>query len=458
MYLIDQNFRPLSFCSSILCLLSLFILVVTIGTKATGSPLLISDPGGNNIDVNDSIIIDLSQQVCTGNFVEFDILMSSPDTVYALDLNVKLDLVNFAYNSVIAVEPYVIPSANLNAIDSTLRITAFGLQQFDDQTALIRVRLNNLGNAPINTTNISVVSSQLNGANCSFKILDYVSDTIFTVLGPNGSIDQPLTLPVGCNDSITYNFIPDSCYEVNDVVINGMSVGPVPTYTFTNISSDINLNVSFKSITPKIIAASGPNGCTVPTGSLSVVCGTDQLIEIKPDTCFIIDDVFVNGVSQGPISSFTFSNVQEPQVIFALFKEKISTITTVPDTGGAISPDTSITVTCHDTVQYSITPDSCYVLDDVLINGVSIGALTQVELSNVSENTTIEALFSPLGYVQGDGREDLNNDGIVDIADFLQFLAKFGQSCLCCPEDINLDGIVSNDDFLLLLAGYGLTF
>ncbi|MHC4615761.1 MAG: C25 family cysteine peptidase [Planctomycetota bacterium] len=48
---------------------------------------------------------------------------------------------------------------------------------------------------------------------------------------------------------------------------------------------------------------------------------------------------------------------------------------------------------------------------------------------------------------------DLNGDGVVDVTDFLQLLAVWGQSGV--PEDINGDGIVDILDFLELIASWG---
>ncbi|MHC4980933.1 MAG: GC-type dockerin domain-anchored protein, partial [Planctomycetota bacterium] len=48
---------------------------------------------------------------------------------------------------------------------------------------------------------------------------------------------------------------------------------------------------------------------------------------------------------------------------------------------------------------------------------------------------------------------DLNGAGVVDVTDFLQLLAVWGQSGM--PEDINGDGIVDILDFLELIASWG---
>jgi len=54
-------------------------------------------------------------------------------------------------------------------------------------------------------------------------------------------------------------------------------------------------------------------------------------------------------------------------------------------------------------------------------------------------------------------REDLNNDGLVNVPDFLLILGSFGSTCNACRPDFNDDTTVNTYDFLRLLAklGYG---
>jgi hypothetical protein len=50
---------------------------------------------------------------------------------------------------------------------------------------------------------------------------------------------------------------------------------------------------------------------------------------------------------------------------------------------------------------------------------------------------------------------DLNGDGLVNIADFIEFNSAFGSACSGCPSDLNGDGIVGVDDFLILNSLFG---
>ncbi|MCZ6834865.1 MAG: hypothetical protein O7G85_03750, partial [Planctomycetota bacterium] len=52
-------------------------------------------------------------------------------------------------------------------------------------------------------------------------------------------------------------------------------------------------------------------------------------------------------------------------------------------------------------------------------------------------------------------RGDNNLDGVVDVNDLLNLLAKWGLCAAPCTEDTDLDGDVDVDDLLSLLAGWG---
>jgi hypothetical protein len=49
---------------------------------------------------------------------------------------------------------------------------------------------------------------------------------------------------------------------------------------------------------------------------------------------------------------------------------------------------------------------------------------------------------------------DFNNDGFVDIDDYLLFVPLYGQQC-SCPQDLDGDGDVDIDDYLLFLPAFG---
>jgi hypothetical protein len=64
---------------------------------------------------------------------------------------------------------------------------------------------------------------------------------------------------------------------------------------------------------------------------------------------------------------------------------------------------------------------------------------------------------SGLGYVSivSGCPQDLTNDGLIDVNDFLMFNTDFGTSCTSCPEDLTGDGVVDINDFLMLNSAFG---
>jgi len=100
---------------------------------------------------------------------------------------------------------------------------------------------------------LSIISNQ-DDPNCDFlfsldnvslESLNYVPDyTITTSAGSNGSITSGNTLAQG--SSYTINVTPNSGYEIADVLVDGVSVGPVKYYTFNNLISDHSIQANFQ--------------------------------------------------------------------------------------------------------------------------------------------------------------------------------------------------------------------
>ncbi len=87
--------------------------------------------------------------------------------------------------------------------------------------------------------------------------LDMVA-TITASAGAHGSISPAGSLPVAKGDSLAFAIAPDSGYIVDQVLVDGKSVGPVNAYTFENIAvGSHTITASFKvapfTVTPSAI-------------------------------------------------------------------------------------------------------------------------------------------------------------------------------------------------------------
>ncbi len=69
------------------------------------------------------------------------------------------------------------------------------------------------------------------------------------------------------------------------------------------------------------------------------------------------------------------------------------TITATAETGGTITPTGATTAVQYSNKTFTITPNEGYIISDVLIDGVSVGAVTQYTFSSITANHTIAAKF-----------------------------------------------------------------
>lgn len=79
------------------------------------------------------------------------------------------------------------------------------------------------------------------------ELVQVVTYTITTNAGTNGTI-SPTSATVNAGDSQTFTITPDTGYHVEDVLVDGITVGPVAEYSFSNVTSNHNISASFEPI------------------------------------------------------------------------------------------------------------------------------------------------------------------------------------------------------------------
>ncbi len=155
--------------------------------------------------------------------------------------------------------------------------------------------------------------------------------TITATSGPNGNISPSGDVSVPEGNDRTFTITPNSAYVVEDVLVDGSSVGAVSSYTFTNVTEDHTIHATFAPAPQYIITASaGSNGSISPSGDVSVTQGFDQTFSISADPGYVISDVVVDGSSVGAVSSYTFTNVQGPHTIYAEFAGDPCNVSSLP--------------------------------------------------------------------------------------------------------------------------------
>ncbi len=211
--------------------------------------------------------------------------------------------------------------------------------------------------------------------------------------GANGSISPSGVVPVNQGANQTFTMTPAANYHVADVLVDGVSVGAVRTYSFTNVLAPHTISVTFAINTYDITASAGANGSISPSGVVPVNHGANQTFTMTPAANYHVADVLVDGVSVGAVTTYTFTNVLAAHTISVTFAINTYTITTSAGANGNITPSGAVPVNHGANQTYTITPDANYHTLDVLVDGVSVGAVTTYTFTNVTAPHTISVTF-----------------------------------------------------------------
>lgn len=237
--------------------------------------------------------------------------------------------------------------------------------------------------------------------------------TIMASAGPNGSI-TPGSTTVGSGANLTFTITPDSGFHIASVLVDGSSVGAVGTYTFTNVTADHTISATFAMdviTTYTITPSSGANGSISPGTPQTVAAGGDMTFMIESDPGFHVSDVLIDGDSIGAVGAYTFHSVAMDHTISATFAADVAgtfTVTPVAGLGGSISPVTAQVVAAGSDVAFTITPDSGFHIEAVIVDGVTIPTVSTYTFTNVTADHTIMATFSNDADTQAPTHLDLH--------------------------------------------------
>jgi hypothetical protein len=233
----------------------------------------------------------------------------------------------------------------------------------------------------------------------TFKIKTF---TITPTAGPGGSISPNTPQVVTCGSSKTFTFTPNIEYLIDDVKVDAVSnpaAVAAGSYAFTNVQADHTIGVTFKIKTFTITPTAGPNGSISPNTPQTVIYGNSQTFTFTPDTGYLIEDVKVDGVSDPAAvaaGAYTFTNVKADHTIGVTFKIKTFTITPSAGANGSISPNTPQIVDYGSSKTFTFTPNACYLIDDVKVDGVSNSAAVAAgsyTFADVTADHTIAVTF-----------------------------------------------------------------
>ena len=220
-----------------------------------------------------------------------------------------------------------------------------------------------------------------------------VTHTITASCEANGSISPAGLSNVISGSDITFNIAPIANYHINDVQVDGVSVGALSAYTFSNVTTDHTITAFFNIKAYIITTTSVSYGSISPAGSVPVVHGDSQSFTITPDMGYQISQLTVDGGIVAPTTNYSFTNVTSGHNISATFVPNTYTITASAGDNGSISPVGSLSLEHGSSQTFTISAAPGYSIADVVVEGASMGAVTSYSFTNVVANHNISASF-----------------------------------------------------------------
>ena len=221
-----------------------------------------------------------------------------------------------------------------------------------------------------------------------------------SVVGSGGSISPSGSVTVNYNSNQTFTITPNSGYKVSDVKVDSVSKGAITTYTFSNVTANHTISASFSIAYTLTVSKSGTGSGTVKSSSDGIDCGSDCSETYNSGTSVTLtatadsSSTFAgwSGVCSG--TGTCTVTMDSNKTITASFTIKTYTISASAGSNGTISPSGNVTVNYGSSQTFTITPASGYHVENVTVDGASVGAVTSYTFSSVTANHTISASFS----------------------------------------------------------------
>jgi len=240
-----------------------------------------------------------------------------------------------------------------------------------------------------------------------FPVPEPITFTITASTVNNGSIDPEGKTIVYAGEDQGFAITSDEGCEVEDVLVDGGSVGAVSEYTFTDVKQDHTIQVIFlkktqplPTVTVKkyaITSLAATGGTINPSGEITVTEGADQSFIITPDANYIISDVLVDDLSVGAVSEYIFADIKQDHTIEAKFIGQFI-ITASAGDGGSINPSEKTVVNWGENKSFTIIAKDGYQIIDIKIDGILLENFTPINtytytFPDIQANHTIEASF-----------------------------------------------------------------
>ncbi|MBR4135472.1 MAG: fibronectin type III domain-containing protein [Bacteroidales bacterium] len=223
--------------------------------------------------------------------------------------------------------------------------------------------------------------------------------TITATAGNGGVITPNGVTNMVYNGNQTYTITPSAGYHIADVYVDGASVGAVTSYTFTGVTANHTIYAAFD-INEYTVTVTQPAHGDITPGTITVQYGATPSFVITPNIGYNVTAITLNGtnvIGNTPqvngVYTLTLPAVTANATLTATMTAKTYTITASAGANGTITPSGVATVNFGDNKSYSFTPANGYEVANVMVDGMSMGAISSYTFVNVVANHTINVTF-----------------------------------------------------------------
>lgn len=225
----------------------------------------------------------------------------------------------------------------------------------------------------------------------------YVDDitrhfSIITEAGPGGEITPPGAGKFLKRMTALYTIKPKAGYFVQDVKVDGKSVGSVTSYTFGPIYENHTISATFDTNKPKyrITTLCNEGGRIMPSEAINVPQGASADFDIIPEPGLYVKELLIDGVKILPRDTFTFGDIRSNHSISATFGCKVSA---EAGYGGVISPSGEVPANYNDNLNFKITTLPGFSVDSLTVDGQKIDPVSSYTIKNITTSHAVSIKF-----------------------------------------------------------------
>lgn len=227
--------------------------------------------------------------------------------------------------------------------------------------------------------------------------------TIHVICGAGGTTTLPEENILEHRSELMCRFTPDPGFRVQEVLVDGKSVGSMESYFFGNVSTDHTIEVVFEEILFGFTIYFGPEGTVTypteegpvkPSDTVYVRSGTDFVLHIEAKEKYV-PKIMINGEKVDSTNELKFNAVDKDYFIQVEFVEMIH-LDISKEGNGTVPESTSYEWRTPVTLVFK--PEVGHKVKEVLVDGKSVGSVEDYTFPTLVVDHTVKVIFEPIQY------------------------------------------------------------